>query len=100
MGRVNDFGLAVLAADLADAAALTGTRPDDWQDAQRALSAWVAEAGPESDARLVQHFHNWLQRQAFLPARHGSIGVYLRRRSATYSRAMSRLAAAEPDHGQ
>ena len=66
MGRVNDFGLAVLAADLSDVAALTGVRHADWESAQRGLSAWVAEAGAEADARLLQHFHNWLQRQAFL----------------------------------
>ena len=66
LGRVNDFGLSVLAADLADVAALTGTRHDDWASAQGALSAWIAQAGPQEDARLLQHFHKWLQRQAFL----------------------------------
>lgn len=66
LGRVNDFGLSVLAADLADVAALTGTRHETWASAQAGLSAWVANAGAEADARLVQHFHNWLQRQAFM----------------------------------
>lgn len=66
LGRVNDFGLSVLAADLADVAQLTGTLHDDWDSAQAALSAWIAGAGPQEDARLVQHFHNWLQRQAFM----------------------------------
>ena len=66
LGRVNDFGLSVLAADLADVAALTGTRHETWASAQAGLSAWVANAGAEANARLVQHFHNWLQRQAFM----------------------------------
>ncbi|MES2301363.1 MAG: hypothetical protein V4521_04690 [Pseudomonadota bacterium] len=54
------------AADLADVAALTGVRHDTWEQAQAALSEWVAQAGPEADAALVQHFHRWLQRQAFM----------------------------------
>ena len=66
LGRVNDFGLSVRAADLADVAALTGRHHDTWASAQAALSEWVAKAGPESDAALLQHFHNWLQRQAFM----------------------------------
>jgi len=66
MGRVNDFGLSVRDADLADVASLTGIRHDDWHSAQQGLSDWVAHAGQEGDARLLQHFHNWLQRQAFL----------------------------------
>lgn len=66
MGRVNDFGLSVRADDLADVAELTGIRHENWADAQQALAAWIAGAGPDADARLVQHFHNWLQRQAFL----------------------------------
>ena len=63
---MNDFGLSVRAADLADVAALTGRHHDTWASAQAALSEWVAKAGPESDAALLQHFHNWLQRQAFM----------------------------------
>ena len=66
LGRVNDFGQSVLSADLADVAALTGTRHETWASAQQALSAWVADAGAEADSCLVQHFHNWLQRQAFM----------------------------------
>ncbi len=66
MGRVNDFGLSVLDADLADVARLTGTRHDDWHSAQQALSAWIINAGGQAEAQLLQHFHNWLQRQAFL----------------------------------
>lgn len=66
LGRVNDYGQSVRSADLADVARLTGTLHDDWERAQAALSAWIAAAGPDEDARLVQHFHNWLQRQAFM----------------------------------
>ena len=66
MGRLNAYGLSVREADLADVERLTGIRHADWDSAQAALSAWVAAAGAESDALLVQHFHNWLQRQAFI----------------------------------
>jgi aminoglycoside phosphotransferase (APT) family kinase protein len=66
MGRLNTYGLSVRAADLADVAALTGVRHDSWEQAQAGLSAWLAQAGPEADAALVQHFHRWLQRQAFM----------------------------------
>jgi aminoglycoside phosphotransferase (APT) family kinase protein len=66
LSRANDYGLDVLSQSLADIAALTGERHDDWDAAQAALSAWVARAGPEDDARLAQHFHNWLCRQEFI----------------------------------
>lgn len=66
MGRLNAYGLSVREADLADVERLTGIRHADWDSAQAALSAWVAAAGAEADALLVQHFHNWLQRQAFI----------------------------------
>jgi hypothetical protein len=66
MTRANEYGLDVLEQNLADVAALLGKRFEDWEEAQAALSRWVAEAGPEEDARLAQHFHNWLRRQEFI----------------------------------
>ncbi len=62
----NDFGPDVVAANLADASALVGRPLTDWDEAQAAVEAFVAAAGPQDDARLVQHFHNWLRRQDFL----------------------------------
>ncbi|WP_062344091.1 phosphotransferase [Novosphingobium sp. CCH12-A3] len=66
LGRLNTYGQSVQAANLADVAALTGVRYDTWEQAQAALSEWVENAGPEADEALVQHFHCWLQRQAFM----------------------------------
>lgn len=60
------FGAHVLAADLADTEALIGTRPSGQDDMMARLEAFVLHAGAEYDARLIQHFHNWLQRQSFL----------------------------------
>jgi aminoglycoside phosphotransferase (APT) family kinase protein len=66
LARVNDYGLSVLQANLADVAELTGVSHPDWQTAQAALSAWVVEADFLDDACLVQHFHNWLMRQSHM----------------------------------
>lgn len=60
------YGADVVNADLADTAALIGHRPADQDDMMEKLEAFVRQAGPEDDARLVQHFHNWLRRQDFL----------------------------------
>lgn len=60
------FGADVLAADLAETEALIGTRPSGQEDMMARLEAFVLQAGPEYDARLIQHFHAWLQRQSFL----------------------------------
>jgi len=60
------FGANVLAADLADTEALIGARPTGQEDMMARLEAFVLQAGAEYDARLIQHFHNWLQRQSFL----------------------------------
>jgi aminoglycoside phosphotransferase (APT) family kinase protein len=57
------YGRAIQAADLADAEALLGHAVVD-RDAE--VEAFVLAAGPQEDARLVQHFHNWLRRQDFL----------------------------------
>ncbi len=66
LSRWNDYGRDVLAENLADASALLGRTLDDWDEAQAAVEAYVLAAPPEEDQKLVQHFHNWLRRQAFL----------------------------------
>jgi aminoglycoside phosphotransferase (APT) family kinase protein len=60
------YGADVLDADLDETAALIGQRPADQDDMAEKLEAFVLQAGPEQDARLIQHFHNWLRRQDFL----------------------------------
>ena len=64
--RCLTYGADVLEADLTDTAALIGTRPSGQDDMMERLEAFVRQAGPEEDARLIQHFHNWLRRQEFL----------------------------------
>ena len=64
--RCLTYGADVLEADLADTAALIGTRPSGQDEMMERLEAFVRQAGPEDDARLIQHFHNWLRRQEFL----------------------------------
>lgn len=60
------YGADILDADLSDTAALIGRRPADQADMMVQLEAFIGQAGPEEDARLIQHFHNWLRRQDFL----------------------------------
>jgi aminoglycoside phosphotransferase (APT) family kinase protein len=60
------YGADILDADLDDTAALIGQRPANQDDMMEKLEAFVLQAGPEYDARLIQHFHNWLRRQDFL----------------------------------
>jgi aminoglycoside phosphotransferase (APT) family kinase protein len=60
------FGADILDADLDDTTALIGQRPTNQDDMMEKLEAFVLQAGPEQDARLIQHFHNWLRRQDFL----------------------------------
>ncbi len=60
------FGSSVMAADKADCEALIGTRPKDQDDMMRQLDDFVLGATEADDARLIQHFHNWLRRQDFL----------------------------------
>ena len=60
------YGADVLAADLDDTEALIGCRPSGQADMMERLEAFVLQAGAEHDARLIQHFHNWLRRQDFL----------------------------------
>lgn len=66
LSRWNDYGADITAQNLADIAAIIGEPVDDWDAAQAKLEAFVDQAGPDEDARLVQHFHNWLMRQTFL----------------------------------
>ena len=64
--RCLTYGADVLEADLADTAALIGTRPSGQDEMMERLEAFVRQAGPDEDARLIQHFHHWLRRQEFL----------------------------------
>lgn len=66
MRRCATYGAEVAAADMDDVETLLGQRFDDPDAAMAALDAFVADAGPEADARLAQHFHRWLKRQNFL----------------------------------
>ena len=60
------YGADILDADLDDTALLIGQRPANQDDMMEKLEAFVLQAGPKYDARLIQHFHNWLWRQDFL----------------------------------
>jgi hypothetical protein len=60
------YGADILDADLDDTAALIGQRPANQDDMMEKLEAFVLQAGPKYDVRLIQHFHNWLWRQDFL----------------------------------
>jgi redox-regulated HSP33 family molecular chaperone len=60
------YGTSVVAADMADCERLTGTCPAGQDDMMRVVEAYVAQAEQGDDARLIQHFHNWLRRQDFL----------------------------------
>lgn len=60
------YGPSVLASDLADCEALTGTRATGQNDMMKLVEAYVLQADAADDARLIQHFHNWLRRQDYL----------------------------------
>jgi len=60
------YGGGILAADLADAAALTGQQVKTRREADAAVDAFVRAAGPEEDRTLVAFFNRWLSRQNFL----------------------------------
>jgi aminoglycoside phosphotransferase (APT) family kinase protein len=60
------YGADIVDADLDDTEALIGQRPAHQDEMMERLEAFVLQAGPEYDARLIQHFHNWLRRQDFL----------------------------------
>ncbi len=60
------YGGSILAADLADAEALTGKPVTTRLEADAAVDAFVRSAGSDQDATLVAHFNRWLSRQNFL----------------------------------
>lgn len=60
------YGASVLEADLADCEVLTGNRAKNQNDMMQVVEGFVLQAGEADDARLIQHFHNWLLRQDFL----------------------------------
>jgi aminoglycoside phosphotransferase (APT) family kinase protein len=55
--RADRCGSASDAADLDDAAALLGRRPDDRAETDEAVQRLVLDAGPEQDDELVRFFH-------------------------------------------
>jgi aminoglycoside phosphotransferase (APT) family kinase protein len=64
--NVDRFGAWAEAEYTEDVASMVGTRPRDWRDADALLEAFVLDAGPEHDQRIVEIFHRWLVRQAVL----------------------------------
>lgn len=60
--RVAEIGAPVEAQDLDEATALLGTRPDSWVECDRALEAFVAEAGDAHDNDLIRFFHRRMSR--------------------------------------
>jgi aminoglycoside phosphotransferase (APT) family kinase protein len=51
---------------LAEVSDLLGTPFDDWREADRQMEAFVLQAGPEHDARLMGIFYRWAWTQATL----------------------------------
>ncbi len=66
LGRCHVYGGSILAADLADATALTGKAISSRDEADAAVQAFVEQAGREDDTKLVAFFNRWLSRQNFL----------------------------------
>lgn len=61
------YGQSILEADLADIAALTGTRAASRDAADAVLADWIrTRATPADDVALVRFFDRWFQRQNFL----------------------------------
>ena len=54
------------AADLAETAALTGTRPANLTQADADLTRFIETAGPEQDAALTRLFHRRFLRQCLI----------------------------------
>jgi aminoglycoside phosphotransferase (APT) family kinase protein len=64
--HVHVYGRGLEAAELQEISDLLGTRQPDLATAEAALEKFVLDASPDDDARLVQYFHRWTQRQQFL----------------------------------
>jgi aminoglycoside phosphotransferase (APT) family kinase protein len=66
--RAERYGPALEADDCAEVAALTGSRPQRWEQADAQLEAYILEAGPDRDADIVRHLHRRSLRQEALLA--------------------------------
>jgi hypothetical protein len=64
--RLNRYGAALSADDLADTNALLGSRHAEAEDAEAALEAWILEADAGADADLVRLLHRRCLREAVL----------------------------------
>jgi len=73
------YGASVLEADLADCETLTGKRAKNQNDMMQLVENFVLHAGEADDARLIQHFHNWLRRQDFLLTGCGAASSFVSR---------------------
>jgi aminoglycoside phosphotransferase (APT) family kinase protein len=73
MARADAHGEALRERDLADVSAVLGQQQTCWSDAELALEAFVQQAGPEHDLRLLQLFGSIEGRrlQVFGPTRIG-----------------------------
>ena len=65
------------AADLAETAALTGTRPVNLSEADADLTRFIAAAGPEHDAALTRLFHRRFLRQCLIIAGPDAAGDHI-----------------------
>lgn len=64
--RSDRYGAALEADDLDDVAALLGSRPSSWQEADARLEELVLTSGPERDADFIRYFHRRLSREEAL----------------------------------
>jgi aminoglycoside phosphotransferase (APT) family kinase protein len=64
--RANTYGRSIMQDNLNDASQLLGRPLRTPEEAELALIEFIAHAGPEHDAALLQYFHRWLGRQDFL----------------------------------
>lgn len=64
--HVHAYGRELEATAVDEISEIVGSRQPDLAAAEAALETYVLQAGPDEDARLVQYFHRWTQRQQFL----------------------------------
>jgi hypothetical protein len=64
--HVHAFGRGLEAAELQEISEIVGSSQPDIASAEAELERFVLDAAPDEDARLVQYFHRWTQRQQFL----------------------------------